>query len=172
MAVSASHFLGVSPKLYRHFAIITVVISATVAMFADGHRRDAIAEGIAKREQHAALTQQDRDKSGPRQVGSPPPQGGSWGSDSPAGFGAPMDITTVNDASSIYSGPRAPMQITVEVDPAVLAKMTPEQKAAYLKKLEEERRRRMAQGPVVPSPSQVENLIAASAARSGSDGAY
>lgn len=171
MEFSDGPLLGISPKMYRHFAIVTVVISATIAMFADGDRRDAIAEGIAQREQKAELSQQEREKTGPRQVGTLPQQSGSWGSDSVGGFGSPMDNSSVSDGSSIYAGARTPMTIRVEVDPAVLAKMTPEQRAAYLKKLEEERSRRLAQGQPIPDPSQIQNLIAASAARSGSDGA-
>ncbi|MDE2563253.1 MAG: hypothetical protein KGL48_13505 [Sphingomonadales bacterium] len=172
MDASAGPLLGISPKMYRHFAIVTVVISATVAMFADGNRREAITDGVARREQMAALKQQERKKFGPKMIGSPPPERNSWGSDAPGGFGAPMDSSTVDDGSSVVPGSRAPMEVTIEVDPAVLAKMTPEQRKAYLKKLEDERRRRMAQGPVMPSQSQINNLIAASAARSGSDGGY
>lgn len=170
MEASDGPLLGISPKMYRHFAIITVVISATVAMFADGNRREAISDGIAKREQRAELTKQEREKFGSPQVGTLPAQGGSWGSESNGGFGSPMDASQANDGSAVFAGDRTPMIVRIEVDPAVLAKMTPEQRAAYLKKLEEERRRRIEQGQPIPDQSQIQNLIAASAARSGSDG--
>lgn len=63
----------------------------------------------------------------------------------------------------------APAQIIIEVDQKALAKMTPAQRAAYLRKLEVERDKRMEIGPVVPTPEQISALAAQSAARSGSD---
>jgi len=162
--------LGISPKMYRHFAIITVAISATVAMFSGSDRREAMADGIQKREQHAEWTHMEHAKSKPAEIGTLPQQSGSWGSDSEGGFGSPMDGSAVSDGSGVIPGARMPMTVRIEVDPAVLAKMTPEERAAYLKKLEEERRRRMEKGQPVPDQQQVQNLIAASAARSGSDG--
>lgn len=38
----------VSANMYRHFAIITVVITACLALFVDGENRDAMAERVAK----------------------------------------------------------------------------------------------------------------------------
>ena len=58
--------------------------------------------------------------------------------------------------------------VIVEVDQAALARMLPEQRAAYLKMLDTERRKRIAQGPVKPTQAQINALAAASAARAGS----
>lgn len=164
-------FLGISPKLYRHFAIITIAISGVIAMFADGDRRQAIADDIHQRQQQAELKKIDRDKFGPQQIGMPPPPIVS-SDDGAASYGSPSDLGGTNERTSTFgTARRGLMDVEISVDPKLLAQMTPQQRAAYLKKLEQERQRRMSEGPVVPSQSQVDNLIAASARRSGSDSA-
>lgn len=173
MSALEGPLLGITPKMYRHFAIITIALSGTIAMFADGDRRTAIADDIAQRQQKAELKREEAKKFGPSEVGTLPQEGGSWGTDSQGGFGNPIDTSGANGGSAVFSnsgGKRAP--IMIEVDPKLLAKMTPEQRAAYLKKLEEERQRRMAEEPAPPSQAQIDNLIAASAQRSGSDSGY
>lgn len=44
---------AVSPKMYRHFAVITLVLTVLVAMLADGEQRDAISQEIAARQAEA-----------------------------------------------------------------------------------------------------------------------
>ena len=39
--------LVLSPKLYRHFAVLTVSVTALIAIFADGERREDISDHIA-----------------------------------------------------------------------------------------------------------------------------
>lgn len=75
---------GIPPKMYRHFAVVTVLLTACIALFADGERRDAIAEEVAEQQQRAALQQQQTENAHQRQlVAAPPAKAGSggWGSD-------------------------------------------------------------------------------------------
>ena len=44
---------AMSPRMYWHFAVITILFTATVAVFADGERRNAIADDIAARQARA-----------------------------------------------------------------------------------------------------------------------
>lgn len=44
---------AVSPKMFRHFAVITLVVTVLVAMLADGEKRDAISQEIAARQAEA-----------------------------------------------------------------------------------------------------------------------
>ncbi len=62
-----------------------------------------------------------------------------------------------------------PAPIIIELDQKAMARMTPEQRAAYLRRLEEERQKRLAQAPIMPTPQQISALAEQSAARSGSD---
>lgn len=172
MSNVSPHFLGIDPKMYRHFAILTVAISAIVAVFADGESQDA----MARNQQHAEMKQAEeakfgktklvdkRDDKSPRRSAG----GGFHGE-----FGAPMDGSAGGGGNSSFIPANmnvGPMPIMIEPDQAAMARMTPEQRKAYLKRLEEERDRRMDEGPVVPTAAQISALAASSAARSGSDG--
>lgn len=53
----------VSANMYRHFAIITVVITACLALFVDGENRDAMAEQVVKA---ANKTSVDEEQSSPK----------------------------------------------------------------------------------------------------------
>jgi len=46
MAKQLNPMLGIDAKMYRHFAIITVALTAAVALFADGEKREVIAQGV------------------------------------------------------------------------------------------------------------------------------
>lgn len=45
---------AIPPKMYRHFALVTVAVTASIAMFANGENREAVAAQIA---QHRKETQ-------------------------------------------------------------------------------------------------------------------
>lgn len=170
MAAVSSHFLGIDPKMYRHFAMLTIGLTTIFAVFADGETREAMAQN----DQHAELKRADEKKFGKTRLvdkrGEKPRN--NAGSGFNGTFGAPMDGTSNTGG---YSGivpanlALAPPPIIIEVDQAALARMAPEQRKAYLKRLEDERQRRMREGPVMPTPQQVSALAAASAARAGSD---
>ncbi len=173
MAAASSHILGIDPKMYRHFAVLTIGITTIFAVFADGETREAMAQNS----QRAELNRADAKKFGKTKLvdkrsGNPRGGGRSGGSGSNANFGAPMDNTSNTSGSGAYISAElalAPPPIIIEVDQAALARMSPEQRKAFLKRLEDERLRRLREGPVVPSQQQVSALAAASAARSGSD---
>ena len=42
--------ISVTPQMYRHFAVITVVATAMIAFFADGEQREAVADHIERRQ--------------------------------------------------------------------------------------------------------------------------
>ena len=51
---------AISPKMFQHFAIITVVITGLLALFADGESREAIEATVARNQAHAAASQAER----------------------------------------------------------------------------------------------------------------
>lgn len=52
--------IPVNAKMYRHFAIATVMITGTLALFADGENRQALEEQIEARQQTVALKQAEQ----------------------------------------------------------------------------------------------------------------
>lgn len=170
MTVPSNHLLGIDPKMYRHFAVITVALSSVVALFANGDAQEAIAATERHGEMQAAKNRASKAKLVDRRSGQRKSGGGGGGFSGQ--FGAPMDGSPAasGNSSVLPAGMGiAPAQIIIEVDQGALARMTPEQRAAYLKKLEEERQKRLEQGQVMPTPEQISALAAQSAARSGSD---
>lgn len=171
MSKVSPHFLGIDPKMYRHFAMATVAISAVIAIFADGESQEA----MARNERHTEMKQAEEEKFGKTRLVDKRDGGGnrrSSGGGFHGEFGAPMDGSSAGSGNSGYipaTMTLAPSPIMIEPDQAAMARMTPAQRKAYLKRLEEERARRMNEGPVLPTAAQVSALVAASAARSGSD---
>jgi len=45
--------IAVSPQMYRHFAVITVTVTAFIAFFADGERREEISDHISAQQARA-----------------------------------------------------------------------------------------------------------------------
>lgn len=166
MAAPTNHFLGIDPRMYRHFAVITVAMSTVVAVFADGDAQDAMAQSQTVARHNAAETRASKAKLTDKR--SDQRKSGGGGFNGP--YGAPMDGGAGGDSSYIpASMVVTPAPIIIEVDQKAMARMTPEQRAAYLRRLEEERQKRLAQAPVIPTPQQVSALAEQSAARSGSD---
>lgn len=169
MAVLTKNLLGIDPKMYRHFAGVTLAVSVVVGVFADGETQEAMAQTEARTKLKAA----EAKKNGPAKIGdNRTRQKGQFGGET-SRYGEGSD-SSIAGADPVLkpTGPglaAGPMPVWLEIDSATLARMTPAQKAAYLKKLEEERQRRETQGPVMPTQAQISALAAASAARSGSD---
>ena len=80
--------------MYRHFAVVTVALTAGLAMFADGERRGAMAEELEAREQRQRLEIASQEKFGKPKLVKRNPQAtaGSFGDDGGA-FGEPSDDT-------------------------------------------------------------------------------
>ena len=68
------HTSPVPAKMYRHFAIVTIALTAAVALFADGESRNAVAERVAD---HQREIQDRRGKhvvaKAPQLAGNPAP---------------------------------------------------------------------------------------------------
>lgn len=56
--------------MYRHFATITIVITACIALFADGERREAIGAEIRADQQRQAMRAADAQRNGPTKIGA------------------------------------------------------------------------------------------------------
>jgi len=167
MARMSKQVLGIDPKMYRHFAAVTLAISGMVALFANGEAQQA----IAKSNDQAELKRAEQKKFGAKKLVDNRSEGGSRG----RGSGFRDNIDGPMDGSGDGGG-MIPANLTVsaapvivEVDKVAMARMSPEQRAAYLRMLEAERRRRLEQGPVLPTQAQIDALASAAAARAGSD---
>ncbi|WP_068075813.1 hypothetical protein [Novosphingobium lentum] len=169
MAARVEHFLGIDPKIYRHFAVATVAISLTIAMFADGGKRDVIEEAYHQNQQKLEMKRAQDKKFGATPIADHRgnARGGGWGSEGGGSYGQPMDSAGSDSGSAARITGGAPAPVIAEIDPRLLATMNPTQRASYLKSMEEERRRRQAQPPSQPSQTQIAGLIASSQARSG-----
>ena len=51
--------LPITPKMYRHFAVITVVLTAALALFADGERQELLKAELAKHQSAGGAAKQD-----------------------------------------------------------------------------------------------------------------
>lgn len=101
----------VPAKMYRHFAVITIVLTLGLALFADGENRELMAEELAERERQAALERASAEKFGkPKLIKSAQVQQGQFGysKDEFLGeYGSAMDKTnTSSRKSSIMPGQR------------------------------------------------------------------
>ncbi|MDF8331911.1 hypothetical protein [Novosphingobium cyanobacteriorum] len=172
MAVASHHFLGIDPKLYRHFAAATLVISLGVAIIADSDNPEGV---VAKAEdikvqadrQRAADAAKPKPKLVDKRQASPRGEAGYY---TIGGYGSPMD--NVGDSGSGIIVPQPlPMQAMIAPDQALMARMSPAQRAAYLRQLDDQRRKLERQGPYRPSSAEISALTNASAIRSGSDNA-
>lgn len=171
MPGAAQHVLGIDPKMYRHFAAATLLISLAVAMLTDNGQSDSVLAPIREaRDDTARKDAADRARQAPALVdnrsSSAPSDGGRDG----GSYGAPMDsggtsIVIANSAGAAQS--MAPS--TINIDPKVLEAMPPEQRDTYVKKLQERKRALDRQGPRVPTSAEVSALGNASAMRSGAD---
>ena len=87
---------AIPPSLYRHFAVLTVVAAAGLAMFADGDNREAQAAQVAQAQHVARPAQPVIARAAPTAAtGS---SSGGWDeADFDGTFGAPME-TPVGDS--------------------------------------------------------------------------
>jgi len=53
--------IPVNAKMYRHFAIITVAITACLAMFADGENRETVERAMAEKKYNSDLMKRERE---------------------------------------------------------------------------------------------------------------
>jgi hypothetical protein len=60
--------IPVTPRLFRHFAIVTVVLTSCLALFADGENQAAIAESIKTQQTKSAVRKAEQEKLGSRKL--------------------------------------------------------------------------------------------------------
>ena len=83
---SIAETLAIPPKMYRHFAVVTVLITLLIAIFADGENRQAIGSELKAQQQQTELRRAEAEKFGPKKVGAEHfkrTDGGGWGSEGP-----------------------------------------------------------------------------------------
>lgn len=62
--------IPVPAKVVRHFAVVTLVITSCIALFADGERREAIGAEIRADQQRQQMRALDAQRNGPTKVGA------------------------------------------------------------------------------------------------------
>ena len=156
---------AIPPKMYRHFALVTVFFTAGIAMFAEGENREAAATQSEAREGQDTLRQD-----APAELARPPERnaarrhqrfvqsGGFDGFD--RSFGQPM--AKAMSSLSTYTGEVAAGVAQAGYSESYLASIGPEERALLLDGLARE-------GMLSPGERERKSaaLIAASEARSG-----
>jgi hypothetical protein len=126
---------AIPPKMYRHFALVTVLLTAVIAMFASGENRNAVSTHI---EEQTAENEQRRESyarfGAPKVGGTPAPTAGSF-ADHEGEFGRPMDNPRGGLSSSVMA--RQYAGETVGYSPEYLASLSPEERELLLKGLDE-----------------------------------
>lgn len=155
-------------QMYKHFAVITVVLTATLALFADGENREALNEHLEERQREQELQAASQQITGPpRLVRADTGLQGSFGEESDSSYGRPMD-----DAGS--GGSTSRPRRSSAVGRQLLPNMTADEVAA-LSQEEYDRLRALyaAAGAIedVDRSAQMSEIEAASARRMGHSGA-
>ena len=160
---------AIPPKMYRHFAIVTVALTAAIALFANGENREAVAAQIEERQQQEELEQKSRERFGKptirRSSRKPrPARFSDSGAEFDESFGRPMDQMVSHNRRSLGTSEQ-------ERTPAAQAGYSDQ----YLATLSEEERKLLLAGlekEGLLSPTERERkiaaLVAASERRSGS----
>ena len=178
MQFDINQVLRIDAKMYRHFALFTLIITACVGFFADGENREAVANEMDKRDQQVALRKAEEEKQSQanrpafeNRAGSGPAMADEGIGD----YGSPMDQSSGKGSASALPlrlpGSGLPNACGREAaDRNALARMNKLQRDAYLAKLDEMDCDKAAKEarPHQPTRSEISALAAASAARSGS----
>lgn len=157
----------VPAKLYRHFAVVTVVLTATIALFADGEGREAVSGHIEQRQEDARIQRASQEITGPpRLVRSEATLQGSFGNESDSGYGRPMDSTGNSENFSNA-------QRSTHLARQALPNMTPEEVAELSQEEYERLLRLYAEAGIIEDydrSAQMSEIEAASARRMGHGG--
>lgn len=155
---------AVDARMYRHFAVVTVCLTAALAIFADGENRKAVTDEIAARERQAALERAEVEKFGQaRLVDRSRASAATFDYGGSADFGAPMDGAGGDDDGSSYAPRRNSTTRVVGIDYAALGltreefeRLDPAEQEVLLREFRDLRAR------------QSRSLLEGSAARGGS----
>jgi hypothetical protein len=153
----------VPPKMYRHFALVTVLLTTGVAMFADGENREARATQVEERAEPGAPPQQSEKVPEPaiaRRTTQIHRRFGQEIGEFDASFGAPMDRAL--GSLGAYTTEVASEVSQAGYSDAYLSSLGAEERDLLLKGLARE-------GLLSPEERERKSdaLIAASEARSG-----
>src|SRR5690606_37238132 len=125
---------AIPPKMYRHFALVTVLLTAAMAMFANGENRKAATAHVESKVEESDQPEESGSVFGTRNCGDPAPVVGSFGDDG-IPFGRPMDIPLGGLSSSVVA--KMEGAETAGYSPEYLASFIREERDLLLKGLEE-----------------------------------
>lgn len=153
-------------KMYRHFALVTLALTAGIAMFAEGENREAAAAQIDDRRERKPQAQMSREiaRSPASGRSKPEPRRGRFAEDHEVfsrSFGQPMERPAIQFVGGDVLGVAAGGE-SGGYSESYLATLSEEQRALLLAGLQRE-------GLLSPGERQrrAESLVAASARRSG-----
>jgi hypothetical protein len=143
--------------MYRHFAIVTIALTALLAVFAEGEKADASSLNVEERRPHDEVVTAGRETAEP----AAQQPGGVWGSETQAvGGNSILSGATSRQVSGFGAG-----FLDGGYSPEYLARMTPQERADLELAVAEN-----TGGSQAVSRSQAASLEAASRRRSGSAG--
>ena len=157
----------IPPKMYRHFALVTVLLTLGVAMFASGENRQAVAAQIEERQQQQELERESNERFGPREAAHRPRRAAAkFSSDHEVfdhSFGRPMNTTRgASGTRGITAAVAAPSGAQPVYTEQYLAALGDDERKLLLAGLERERQLSDAE-----RAQRDAALIAASDRRSG-----
>lgn len=152
------HTQPISPKLYRHFAVVTVFVTVGVAILADGSGSAAIGEAVEQRQAQNAISRAEQEKLGEKRVGAlrdarKARPAGSFGSD-------PMlpEDTVIETASSLASYPAYQSVRNQASFPSELPPLVPPGLSADVLRPPEAAGRTIRKGPTPEERRRLEEL--------------
>lgn len=173
---------SITPKMYRHFAAITVALTLTLGLFANGEGRQALADEVegrvaahqeARRIEEAQIAKFGKPKLIARNSRRDSAWGyGGYGDAFDSDYGKPSDGSSAGSIAGTRMGRVSPSAKVPSsyapygISQAAWQAMTEEEREEFL-------RSRTKPQPVVSAEQhrrQVEGLLAASAARAGEAG--
>jgi hypothetical protein len=171
----------ITPKMFRHFAAVTIVVTLLLAVFADGENREAItdgvSDGIAARQESERVEQAQVAKFGqPKLFARTPSRRASGGGGYEGGDGFDGSYGSPTDRTGQYARTTAVWRGRVDPNAAVPGSYArygiPQAEWDRMSEAEREEylRARMPAKPPVSATQhrrEVEGLLAASAARAG-----
>lgn len=155
--------------IYRHFAVVTLAVTALLAVFVNGEQREAAntaSEAAVQREQ-AKQSPQKKEEATDRPDSTAGETGGSWGQDPQPPRDSTSESSWSPPAGVRQVAARSPARPTVPPMPARMASGgVPEEMAGQAGM-----RSGQAAGPnEEPSPEEMQDILRQSAERAGGDG--
>lgn len=159
--------LAIKPAMYRHFAVLTLVLTACIAMFADGENSEAASNRPDMRNETPRITAQEKSARRGPALRDDRRNKTTWAPDEP--------LPTVVEADgwgslSQGTGPAAQFQTAALAAGAFAPAAMPEAMTMeeYIAWVEQQRKEAALRGAGKPSSGEVDSLLAMSRMRSGS----